>query len=109
MMDKKQRSQHNEAIVWLGELSAHGTRATMSRSKRKTPIFGVTTAESERSDKQRWHKKLRRKVVSELRQIDETATDGINLPTAKEVSNPWKMGKDGKLWWGEATGRDLRK
>ena len=33
----------------------------MSRSRRKTPIFGITTATSEAEDKRLWHKRLRAK------------------------------------------------
>lgn len=32
---------------------------SMSRSRRKTPITGITTARSEKFDKQRWHRAYR--------------------------------------------------
>jgi len=31
----------------------------MSRSRRKTPIIGITTCRSERADKAIWHQRLR--------------------------------------------------
>ena len=41
----------------------------MSRSYRKTPIFGYTCAESEKKDKQIWHKRMRRIENQKLHQI----------------------------------------
>ena len=66
----------------------------MSRSKRKTPVCGITTARSEKRDKQASHRKLRRHVAQALPLVDpEEAT----LPDKdRDLTNPWSMAKDGK-------------
>jgi hypothetical protein len=62
----------------------------MSRSKRKSPVVGMTTARSEKQDK-RWNNRLlRRKIHQAIHQGDDI------LPHVNEVSNPWSMDKDGK-------------
>lgn len=89
----------------------------MSRSRRKTPIWGITTASSEKDDKQIWHRRYRARVRSAI----ETCVDYEDLdwliPTVKESSNPWDMNKDGKHWHGPGSwgyprfcdSRDMRK
>lgn len=62
----------------------------MSRSKRKTPVRGITTADSEKSDKILSHRKLRRAVRIAVTQDDES------IPDEKGLSNCWAMAKDGK-------------
>jgi hypothetical protein len=64
----------------------------MSRSRRKTPICGITTARSEKQDKRIANRRLRRRVRSRLH-VDPDAP----LPLLREVSNPWLMDKDGKM------------
>ena len=59
----------------------------MSRSKRKTPIAGITTSASEKKDKQAANRVLRRL----------TRADPENAPLLREVSDVWSMGKDGKI------------
>jgi len=70
----------------------------MSRSHRKTPIFGHTAARSEASDKRLWHKRWR------SRERDQLATirpDGELMPIHRyAVSSTWDMSKDGKSWFG---------
>ena len=66
----------------------------MSRSRRKTPVTGVTCAESERYDKQLWHRRFRRAVSVSIRAGDEV------MPHVRDVSDPWKFAKDGKTYWG---------
>ena len=81
----------------------------MSRSKRKTPVLGITTAKSEKQDKRIANRKLRRAVKQRL----GYDPDGV-MPELREVSNVWSMDKDGKrryfrseweakprrdLWW----------
>jgi hypothetical protein len=62
----------------------------MSRSRRKTPVIGITTAHSEKQDK-RWHNRLlRRKAHQTIRLGDEL------FPVKNEVSSTWDMAKDGK-------------
>ena len=65
----------------------------MSRSRKKTNMGGVTTAPSERDDKKIWHKIFRRKNRVILKKADKEETIFV---TKKEVSDPWKMDKDGK-------------
>ena len=64
----------------------------MSRSRRHTPITGITTARSEAYDKRRWHKRFR--VLARSRDIE--------LTDERLVSDPWSMQKDGKKWWNPA-------
>lgn len=64
----------------------------MSRSKRKTPVCGFTTCESEKWDKAVAHRRIRRSVAVALR-VDAALEV---LPHEKGLSNPWLMGKDGK-------------
>ena len=65
----------------------------MARSRRKTPIWGITGARSEKKDKRIANRRLRRAVNIRLAQPDETP-----LPVLREVSNPWSMAKDGRRW-----------
>lgn len=68
----------------------------MSRSRRKTPIAGYATAESEAQDKRIWHKRAR------AMQRQRLHWDGDPLPVQpNEAINPWAMGKDGKCWMPE--------
>jgi len=67
----------------------------MARSRRKNPIGGITTCKSEKEDKRQWHRVLRRTAKQEL----QAGSEDPVLP--KDVSDPWKMGKDGKtIHWG---------
>jgi hypothetical protein len=67
----------------------------MSRSCRKTPIVGITTAASEKRDKQLANRRLRRVVKRVLRDEPEAQV----LPLKREVSDVWAMDKDGKRWF----------
>lgn len=58
----------------------------MSRSRRKTPICGITTARSEKDDKRRANRKLRRL----------TRTDPEKNLVMRDVSDVWSFAKDGK-------------
>ena len=65
----------------------------MTRSKRKTPKCGVTTAESEKWNKQASHRKTRRHT----RQCIAVDPEVENLPQHdRDLTNPWSMDKDGK-------------
>ena len=61
----------------------------MSRSRRKTPVVGWTLAESEKGDKQKANRKLRRLAKEAVRLAKEP-------PIQRETSNIWLMDKDGK-------------
>ncbi|HEV7305186.1 hypothetical protein [Ensifer sp.] len=63
----------------------------MTRSRKKTPISGVTTAESDKPFKKREHRRERRAVADALAKGDE-------LPSAKAFGDPWSGEKDGKLY-----------
>lgn len=67
----------------------------MSRSRKKTPISGITKADSEKDDKRLAHRRLRRRVNQTLSVRPEVEV----LPVLREVSDPWTMPKDGKYWY----------
>ena len=69
----------------------------MSRSRKKTKIFGHGSG-SDKYDKRQANRKLRRIV----RAGDEDAT-------IRDVSDPWGWSKDGKHYWEKATEKDMRK
>ncbi len=75
----------------------------MSRSKKKTKIHGITTAKSEKDDKQKSNRKFRRIVKQKLKS-EETV-----LPKIREVSNVWCFEKDGKKYNPKMTEKELRK
>ena len=70
----------------------------MSRSRKKTKIFGITTAVTEKLEKSKANRRLRRKVKS-----------GDMDATLRDVSDPWSMQKDGKHYHSEATKKEMRK
>ena len=65
----------------------------MSRSRRRTPIVGITTADSEKDDKRQANQNLRHAVRRALR------TGAEVIPTLRDVSDVWTFAKDGKHWW----------
>jgi hypothetical protein len=78
----------------------------MARSRKKTPISGITSAKSEKADKLSAHRKERRKVRSHL----NTDLEPDVLPHRREAGNVWSFAKDGKKYQTGQTGpRDLRK
>ena len=70
----------------------------MSRSQRKTPIFGMTTARSEKRDKQSWHRALRSREKHRLVGLRDDGEALIPLDE-NQVMSPWGMAKDGKQYW----------
>lgn len=66
----------------------------MSRSHRKTPVCGITTAESDKLFKAAEHRRERRAVRSVL--------PGEDAPAPKQFGNPWASPKDGKQWFDPA-------
>lgn len=71
----------------------------MSRSHRKTPIFGNTACRSERDDKKRWHKNWRAKErVAQALLSRDRLDEHMPLPE-NSVGNVWTMGKDGRAYW----------
>jgi hypothetical protein len=78
----------------------------MTRSRKKTPITGVNSARSEKSDKLAAHRRERRTVRTRLK----AEPDADKLPDRREVSNVWAYAKDGKIYkksW--LRPKDLRK
>lgn len=64
----------------------------MSRSRKKHPFCGITTATSEKDDKRLAHKAYRQA----LRRLDLSDPDNLVVPLLREVSNVWGFAKDGK-------------
>jgi len=77
----------------------------VTRSRKKSPILGITTAQSEKADKVAAHRRERRNVRSRL---DGDPLTEI-LPAQREVSNVWTFAKDGKAYLPDARPKDLRK
>lgn len=75
----------------------------MSRSLKKTPITGITTATTEKDNKRKANRKLRRVIKVQVKTGDNP------LSTIKEVSNVWSFNKDGKQFLKKPTKKDLRK
>jgi hypothetical protein len=78
----------------------------MSRSRRWTPNFGYTSAESDKWLKTLASRKVRRAMLAGL----DVATDGDALPVKRHaVVNPWSSQKDGKRWLAEPRPERLQK
>lgn len=73
----------------------------MSRSRRKTPIMGITTARSEREDKTIWHQRMRAHERTRLAKVSLDEPDSLDhvAVSEREVSNPWGMAKDGRQYF----------
>lgn len=69
----------------------------MSRSFRRTPIWGMCNPKaSEADDKKLWHGALR---AAERRFLAAVRSGlGPIEPHFRDVSDPWIMHKDGKAW-----------
>jgi len=70
----------------------------MSRSRRKTPMIGITTCRSERADKTIWHQRLRTHERTGLTGADAERLEAWLPVSERQVSNPWSMGKDGRRY-----------
>ncbi len=75
----------------------------MSRSKRKTPITGITSAETVKGDKRNANRKFRRVTKVQVKKGDQPFLD------LNEISNVWSFDKDGKKFLKNPTKKDLRK
>jgi hypothetical protein len=64
---------------------------SLSRSRRKTPITGITSAVSEKQDKAASHRVYRRTLKQLIEPTLETP-----LPSEQQLTNSWSMAKDGK-------------
>lgn len=65
----------------------------MSRSQRKTPIIGITTAVSDKPFKRDEHRRER----STVRTILHASADDLAVPMPRAFGDPWKAPKDGKM------------
>lgn len=74
----------------------------MSRSKRKTKIFGITCAASEKIFKRQEHSRERSAVRDALNSDKDT-------PHPKKFGNRWAGPKDGRQYWRNANKKDMRK
>lgn len=75
----------------------------MSRSRNKLKFRAITTAKSEKKDKQETNRKFRRIVKQNVKIGNE------DLPKIREISNIWSFDKDGKIYDPDMTAKDLRK
>jgi len=71
----------------------------VSRSRRKTPIVGHTTCDSERNDKKIWHQRWRTSERTALTGASPSALETHMPSLENQVSNVWAMGKDGRSYW----------
>ena len=67
----------------------------MARSHKKHNITGITCKESEKQDKRKANRRLRRKNKT-IKATDETSQSDYAL--MREVSNLWDFDKDGKIY-----------
>ena len=78
----------------------------MSRSRRKKPIFGHTSAETDHPWKQAAARRLRRGVNQHL----AATLDGDRFAGKSwDLESDCASDKDGKFWWRGATTKDMRK
>lgn len=78
----------------------------MSRSRRKIPIFGITTATRDHRWKAMAARKLRHRVKQEL----TSRLDGDRFAGKRwDLVNPWSSEKDGKHFYAHADSRMMRK
>ncbi len=72
----------------------------MSNSYKKTPICGITKAESEKKDKRFANRNLRREAKETINTALESDTfDALIVPIMREVSCRWSFAKDGKQFF----------
>ena len=75
----------------------------MSRSVRKHCFCGITTSDSEKDDKKRWHRAYRRACRNLVNK------GFFDMPHYRQYSNPWKMDKDGKIMFDPIDNPKLRR
>ena len=75
----------------------------MSRSRKKTPKTGITTAGTEKKNKREANRKFRRVTKIQVKKGDSQFTD------IKEISNVWSFDKDGKRFLKKPAKKDFRK
>lgn len=85
----------------------------MSRSRKHSPIGGITTARSEKKDKIAANQKTRSSIKRELRKAlmedDEEALDLLSTKSVRDYSNTYDMSKDGTRYYGDLEEETYRK
>ena len=76
----------------------------MSRSRRKTPIFGNAIARSEKEDK-----RISSGIFRARARVQIANEDEVVIEKPREALNPYSMSKDGKNYWLGAGSRHMRK
>ena len=72
----------------------------MARSRKKTPIFATCFGETEKFEKRKANRALRRAVHIELDKVQDVETaEECQLAELREVSDVWSWNKDGKRYW----------
>lgn len=80
----------------------------MSRSRKKVPIGSIISIGwTEKSDKRRWHQRIRSREGCRLRKMIRTASeaalleafDGFLPMKPNDVSNPFFMQKEYRVYW----------
>jgi hypothetical protein len=78
----------------------------MSRSRRKTPIFGQTSAKSDHI----WKKSVARRLRHRVKQhLAATRDDDRFAGKPWDLDSDWSSQKDGKFWWRDASTKDMRR
>ena len=78
----------------------------MSRSRRKTPIFGHTSATSDHP----WKKAASRRLRHRVKQYLSATLDGDRFAGKPwDLESDWSSAKDGKFWSFRAVAKDMRK
>jgi len=72
----------------------------MSRSRRKTPKIGRTTAASEKADKVEAHRRTRHAAKIAVKAAAREGEDAAIVEDEHPRSGQWQFGKDGKIWVG---------
>jgi len=80
----------------------------MSRSLKRTPITGMTDADSEKNDRRLANRKLRRST-RQILSLFGVDCDTTSLPTIRQVSDVALFGKGGKQWLEDPDIKDLMK
>jgi hypothetical protein len=78
----------------------------MSRSRRKTPISGITTAKSDGA----WKAKAARILRHRAKQKLTSDQEAFDLAGKRwDAVNPWDAPKDGRFWFGSRHPEWMRK
>jgi hypothetical protein len=65
----------------------------MSRSRKRTPVWGMSSSSSEKQDKRDYNRRYRH-ISKQFLHVNPEAE---LMPHLRDYSNPWSMSKDGKV------------